>query len=129
MSSRLQITFRGLPPSEPIEARVRERVDKLDSLYDRISRCHVLIDTPHAHHHKGHLYEIHITIRVPQHDIVVSHASEANHAHEDAYVAVRDAFDAATRQLEDYVRRRRDTLKETAPHLGGILTPESAAKE
>jgi ribosome-associated translation inhibitor RaiA len=111
MPSRLQITFRGLPPSEAIEERVRERAEKLDSLCDRITSCHVLVEAPHAHHHKGKLYEIHLNILVPRHEIVVSRASNANHAHEDAYVAIRDAFDAATRQLEDYVRRQRGDVK------------------
>ncbi|UCE90564.1 MAG: cold shock domain-containing protein [Pseudomonadota bacterium] len=41
-----------------------------------------------------------------------------HHAHEDAYVAVRDAFDAAQRKLEAYVEQRRGQTKahETPPH-------------
>jgi ribosome-associated translation inhibitor RaiA len=115
MSSHLQVTFRGLPPSDAIEERIRERTEKLISLYDRIISCHVLVEAPHAHQHKGNVYEIHINLRVPRHDIVVSRGAALNHAHEDAYVAVRDAFDAAERQLEDYVRRQRDSKAHATP--------------
>lgn len=128
MSSRLQITFRGLPPSEAIEARVRDRAEKLDGLFDRIISCHVLVEAPHAHQHKGNVYEIHINLRVPRHDIVVSRAAALNHAHEDAYVAVRDAFDAAERQLEDHIRRTRGDTK-THGARPGTVTPEASAEE
>lgn len=125
MRSRLQITFRGLPPSEAIEAKVRERAEKLDSLFDRITSCRVHVESPHAHQHKGKLYEIHIELSVPQHEIVVSRAANANHAHEDVYVAIRDAFDAATRQLEDHVRRQRGEVKNhPQAALRVVPTPE-----
>src|SRR5690606_9101707 len=38
---------------------------------------------------------------------------------EDVYVALRDAFDAAKRQLEDYGRRQRGEVKSHAPVLHG----------
>lgn len=109
MSPRLQVTFRGLPPSEAIESRIRERADRLASFCDRILSCHVLVEAPHAHQHKGHVYEIHINLRVPRQQIVVTRSAALNHAHEDAYVAIRDAFDAAERQVDDYVRRQQDS--------------------
>jgi len=36
---------------------------------------------------------------------VIGREPTQHHAHEDVYVAIRDAFDAAKRQLEDYVRQ------------------------
>ena len=44
-------------------------------------------------------------------EIVVGRDPEAHHAHEDVYVAIRDAFDATRRLLEDHVRRGRGEVK------------------
>ena len=91
----------------------------------------------HQHHHQGNLYHARIDITVPDSEIVVSRERDQHHAHEDAYVAIRDAFDAARRQLEDFSRRRQQNVKthETPPHgkvsqllpeqdFGKIETPE-----
>jgi hypothetical protein len=52
-----------------------------------------------------------VNITVPGAEIVVSSEPHAAHEHEDAYVAVRDAFSAVARRLEDYARRRRGATK------------------
>ena len=44
-----------------------------------------------------------------------------NHAHEDFYVTMRDAFNAARRQLEDYVRRRRGKVKRHDVEAHGLI--------
>jgi len=104
--------------SDAVEARVRERAEKLDRFAGRIMSCRVVIEAPHKHHHKGGLYKVHIDITVPGGELVVNRESGLDHGHEDVYVAVRDAFDAARRQLEDYVRRQRGKVKthEIPPH-------------
>ncbi|MFQ5792820.1 MAG: cold shock domain-containing protein, partial [Acidobacteriota bacterium] len=48
---------------------------------------------------------------LPGEELVVSRNPADHAAHEDVYVAVRDAFDEVRRQLEDCVRRRRGHLK------------------
>ena len=60
------------------------------------------IEARHHHHHQGNLYHIGLRIRLPFRDVVVSRDPEQNHAHEDIYVAMRDAVDAARRQLMAY---------------------------
>jgi cold shock CspA family protein len=118
MQKPLQITFRNLPPSEAIEAKVRQQVDKLEELCDRIQSCRVVIDAPHKHHHKGNLYQVTIDLSVPNEEIVVNRDPSADQAHQDCYVAVRDAFNAAKRQLKTYVDRQRRHVKthEAPPH-------------
>lgn len=111
----VQITFRGIPSSAAIEAKVRERAAKLERLYPRITSCRVAIETPHAHHHKGKLFHVRIDLTVPQHELVVSRDPAMNHAHEDVYVAIRDAFEAAERQLEDFARKQRGEVKTSRP--------------
>ncbi len=100
-----RIQFRGMEPSPAVETRIRERIDGLAQFHDRITSCNVVVDAPHRHGHKGQIYRISIDITVPGAELFVGKEAADNHAHEDVYVAVRDAFDAATRQLEDRVRR------------------------
>jgi cold shock CspA family protein len=59
---------------------------------------------------------------VPGGEIVVNRNHPLDHAHEDVYVAMRDSFDAARRQLEDHVRHLRGAVKPHAPRAIGRVT-------
>jgi cold shock CspA family protein len=132
----LQITFKNMAPSEVIEAHIREAALKLDSFYDEIMGCRVLVETPHQHHRKGKQYHVRIDLTVPGGELVIKRAPRritdkplryqnapddvelqesrepSKYAvHDDIQLAIRDAFDAARRKLQDYARRRRGVLK------------------
>jgi len=127
MQLPLQITFRNMEPSEAIEAKIRERSERLDRVYERITSCRVVVEAPHRHHHQGNLVHLRIDLKVPNGELVVNREPDQHHAHEDAYVAVRDAFDAMQRQLEDFARRQRADVKlHEPPALGRVasLFPE-----
>lgn len=108
MSIPVQVTFRDMEPSASVEAYIRNWVTKLEHIYSRIERCEVVVERPHQRHLKGQRFHVRVTLAVPGPDVVVSRDHALNGAHEDAYVAVRDAFRAARRQLEDHVRTKRD---------------------
>ncbi len=84
--------------------------------------CRVVVEAPHKHHHRGNIYHVRIDITVPDEELVVSRDPGQQQTHDDVYVAIRDAFKAARRQLEDYARKRRGDVKshEPPPH-GRIL--------
>jgi cold shock CspA family protein len=107
----LQITFRNIPPSRAIELSIRERSGKLDRFSDLIMGCRVVVEARHRRRHQGKLYHVRIDLTVPGDEIMVSREPALRHTHEDIYVAVRDAFDAARRRLEDYARRHRQQVK------------------
>jgi ribosomal subunit interface protein len=107
MAIPLQITFRNMLPSLAVRARIEEQAEKLVRFNDRLMSCRVVVRAPHRHHRKGRLYEVSIDAKVPGSEIAVNHAPGGNHAHQDIYVAVRDAFNALTRRLEDAARIRR----------------------
>lgn len=135
MEIPLKITFRNMPPSKAIEANIQEKVTKLESLYDGIMSCRVIVEAPHRHHHKGKAYQVRVDMTVPGDEIVInraptrleaarsprteelekefaeSHEPSKHGAHEDAYVAIRDAFNAAGRKLQDHARRKRGKVK------------------
>lgn len=117
MEVPLQLQFRNLEHSPAIEAAVRKHVDKLKSFNGDIISCRVAIESPHKHQYKGKLYHVVVDVRVPGKKIVVSRAPDDQQAHEDVYVAIRDAFDAARRQIQDYVRIRRGKVKTHGPPM------------
>lgn len=116
MQIPLQITIRDMPQSEALEAHIRDKVQKLDSLFEHVISCRVVVEAPHRHQHQGKEFTVRIDLGVPGSEIVVNR----DH-HEDVYVALRDAFDSAKRQLEDYARRlRRETKAHTPEHVGRV---------
>jgi ribosomal subunit interface protein len=106
----LQITIRDIEHSEALETRIREKAHKLDEFFNHIMSCRVVVEMPHKHHHQGKQFNVRIDIGVPGSEIVVNR----DHA-EDIYVALRDAFSAAKRQLEDYARKVRGDVKTHEP--------------
>ena len=116
MQLPLQITFRGLVSSQSLTERITRKVSGLEQLYGRITSCRVVIDAPHQHHHKGKTYRVSIELSVPGADITVNRDRGLNHAHEDVYVAIRDAFDAASRQLQATISRGHGEEKRHAAH-------------
>lgn len=107
MSIPLQLTFRDMDPTPALEALVRDWTNKLERVYPRIERCDVMIERPHQHQHKGQLFHVRVSVAVPGPDIVISRDQALDGAREDVYVAIRDAFRAARRQLEGLQHRRR----------------------
>jgi len=131
-----------MAPSMAIEADIRAKAAKLDRFYDKIMGCRVIVEAPHRHRHKGKRYHVRIDLTVPRGELVIKREpklvaetpsrvqkepdrklAETREpskyaAHDDIYVAIRDAFDAARRRLQDYARRQRGVVKlhEGLPH-------------
>jgi cold shock CspA family protein/ribosome-associated translation inhibitor RaiA len=114
--------------SGAIEAMVREKAAKLGTFSDQIMSCRVLVEPAGKHHQRGNQYEVRIDLTVVGEEIAVSRVPGRHAEYKDLQVALRDAFDAARRQLEDYGRRRRGAVKthEASPHARvSKLFPES----
>jgi ribosomal subunit interface protein len=106
MQVPLQITYHGIPRSDALDTRIRDKAAKLEEFYPRITSCRIVVEERHRHHHQGSQFTVSIDLRVPGHEVFVGR----DH-HEDVYVAVRDAFDAAARKLEDVARLQRGDVK------------------
>jgi ribosomal subunit interface protein len=122
MQKPLQINFRHMEPSAAVEARIRDEVAKLETFYDRIVGCRVTFESPHQHQRHGRLYLLRIDLTVPGREIVVSREHHDQHSHEDPYVAIRDAFNAMRRQLQDHVRRQQGQTKVHEQRLTGRVS-------
>ncbi|MCA9653308.1 MAG: ribosome-associated translation inhibitor RaiA [Myxococcales bacterium] len=104
MKLPLEITFRNVARTDDIEERIRSKAAKLDRFYDRITGCRVVVEAPHNHHNKGNQYQVHIELSVPGADLVVN-LDKGKPEHADLGVALRDAFNAAQRQLQAFAER------------------------
>ena len=111
MAFPLQITFRQTPASAALESRIRELAARLERFSTEIIRCHVIVQPPSHHQRQGSLYDFTLELTLPDARVTVRHTHPEDHAHEDPYVALRDAFTAARRKLQDYERKRRGDVK------------------
>jgi ribosomal subunit interface protein len=128
MQSPLKLTIHGVDHSDALETHIRAKMEKLEEFFERITACHVVVEMPHKHQQQGRQFNVRIDIGVPGSEIVVTR----DHA-EDVYVALRDAFDAAKRQLQDYAHKLRGEVKTHAPRrpsasdIAGEITEEGSS--
>jgi ribosomal subunit interface protein len=103
MQIPIQITVREMEHSPALDENIRSKATKLEQCFSPITSCRVVVEAPQKRRHHGGKFTVKLDITVPEQVIVVNHVQD-----EDVYVALRDAFDAAKRQLEDYARARRE---------------------
>lgn len=116
----IQIEFNGLPHSQTVEEHIRTKAAQLESLNAGAIDCRVSVEAPHKRRTQGRAYNLRINLHLPGDEIVVNHDSD-----EDIYVALRNAFAAAKRQLQAYTERQRGAIKHhemqtaSAARIGG----------
>jgi ribosomal subunit interface protein len=92
--------------SEALDAQIREKAHKLEEFYPNIMRCQVMVEEQQRHKQQGKLFNIRVHLTLPGGEIAVNRDRD-----EDVYVALRDAFDATKRKLEDFARKQRREVK------------------
>jgi cold shock CspA family protein len=107
----LTVAFRDFPPSEAVERAIAAAAERLDRYHPHVTSCRVTVGAPHRHHRKGRLFHVRIDLTVPGAELVVNREPPERHAHENVYLAVRDAFRAARRLLQDQIRVRTGRVK------------------
>ena len=105
MQNALQITFRDMPASEALETRIRQKAEKLEKFHPNITNCRVTVEESHRHRSQGRHFGVKVEVHVPGGQPVVASLKHD----EDAYVALRDAFGAVRRRLEEGIRRFKGT--------------------
>ena len=102
MTVPLEIHFHGLDKSAAIETRIREKFAKLERHFHRMSSCRVVLEAPHRNPAKAKVFHVRIEISIPGgKPIIINHEREGAHANEDLALTIRDAFDAALRQVDE----------------------------
>jgi len=121
MPADVQISFRDMEASPSVETQVRRRAQELAQFSHRISACKVTLEAAHRHKRQGRVYHVRIDLSVPGGPLVVNREPGEDHSHEDLHVAIRDAFDAVLRRLQDRMRRLDSQTKLHAiPSMGRI---------
>lgn len=114
MQLPLQISLHGIEHSDALYNAIRDKAEKLDRYYDRIMSCRVVLELGGRHKRHGKQFTVRVDLKVPGGEIVVTKEHD-----EEVQIALRDAFDAARRQLEDYARGQRGDVKRHPPEYTG----------
>ncbi|AWK86712.1 HPF/RaiA family ribosome-associated protein [Azospirillum thermophilum] len=125
MDTNLEIAFHNMDTVPEVETYIRERAEKLETLFDRLVGMRVAVENQHRQHRTGNVFDVHIELMVPGNDIVVSRQpqkAKERYANPDLRTSVRDAFDAAERQLKEYKDRMRRDVKAHDPEQPGRVT-------
>jgi len=107
MQIPLQITFRGMHPMPGAGSLIQEQAGRFERFSERIVQCHVTVDVPHRHQRTRREYRVHLNIKTPLGSVIVSRDPPPMPGPRQLDVAIREAFDAALRQLEGDAHRRR----------------------
>jgi ribosomal subunit interface protein len=116
MQVPIQITFHQCEHSEALAKHVRQRAEELEQFFPRLTSCRVVVSGEARHKHQGRSYNVRVDIATPGHHVSVHRDHD-----EDPFVATRDAFDAARRQLEDLARELRGDVKQHAQTFSGVV--------
>jgi ribosomal subunit interface protein len=105
MQVPLEISTRQIELTPDLEADLRRRVAKLERFFDRITSCRIAVERPSNHHQEGGPYRVRLDITVPGSELVAKKEGE------DLNAVIRDTFQAAERQVEEFADRRRGDVK------------------
>jgi len=109
MQIPLQVSLHGISSSDALQTAIRDKAATLERYYAHIVSCRVVLELEGRHKRHGRQFSARIDIKVPSGEIAVNRQED-----EDLQVALRDAFDAARRKLEDYARVQRGDVKRHA---------------
>lgn len=100
------IRFLNVDRSAAVEEAIHERIAKIERQYQELVGWRVTVDLPHRHSPQARGFSVRVDVTLKGHELVVEHVSN-----DDVYIAVRDAFDAIRRRIEDTVRVQRGDVK------------------
>lgn len=108
----LDITFHNVDSSDWAEREIRARVASLETIYDRLTSCHVRVEQRASNVNDTIPPVVRIEMGIPgRKDLVVAHEPERlqqRYQRPDLHTAINEAFRIAERQLRDYKDRLKD---------------------
>lgn len=130
MNVNLEVAFHNMDSSPALETLIRERAERFKQRYDRLVGIRVVVEKQMAQHRTGNVFDVHIELMVPGNDVVVSKPAKVQkrYSNPDAATSVRDAFDAAERQLDDRKRKDRDPTRTAFPREPGVIPGANPAE-
>jgi cold shock CspA family protein/ribosome-associated translation inhibitor RaiA len=126
-----QVTFRNMTAIADVRKTIESRIQKLESVCKPILSCRVTVEAPANHHRKGDPFHVRIDTTLTDGRIVVKHSeamytgkrdSDTTSERKCLMLAVRGAFSAARRKLQDHARLRRADVKTHEPNLTATVS-------
>lgn len=129
MDVNLEIAFHNMDTSPSLESLIAERVNRLKQRFSRLVGVRVAVEKQMAQHRTGNVFDVHVELMVPGTDLVVSRPAKVQkrYSNPDAATSVRDAFDAAERQLLDRKGKQRNPAR-AIPREPGVVPGTSPAE-
>lgn len=109
MKLPLDVRLLGIEPSPALETAIREKAARLDQVCDDLVSCRVTVESLHKHQQQGHPFAVRIDLTRPGQELAVDRFESP-----DVHIALRDAFDAMRRKLDDALGRVRTLEKARA---------------
>lgn len=129
MQTQLQIVWEHIEPSDFLKRRIEREVRSLERTFGRITSCKVHVEGRSRRQQQGGLYAVRARLLLPGGpEVDASRNPPQDHAHEDAYVTIRDVFGALKRQLRERVRERREESQHPDGQPHGIVSQLCADK-
>jgi cold shock CspA family protein/ribosome-associated translation inhibitor RaiA len=124
MEVPLDVTYRNVEKTPSIDDLIATKVEKLEEVCDHITACHIAVERAHTHPSHGSPYRVRINLTVPPgHELAIAKNPSEGVQYESLESVMRDAFDAARRQLRDLNEIQQNNTKEHPEQvLGGIVT-------
>ena len=95
-----EITYRNIDKTDSIDSLVREKIAKLEQFCDYMNSCRVVLEKAHENPSSGSPYKVSIDITIPHgREIAVSQNPDEGKQYPPLEAVIRDAFEAARRQL------------------------------
>lgn len=121
MDFPLELSFKDVARTEALDALIREKVTKLERMFDHLVGCRIIVETAARRQNQKVAYRVRIELSVPNDEIVVVR-EPAPDQREEVFVAVREAFAKATRRLERYKQQVQGEVKLTVAPPHGVVT-------
>jgi hypothetical protein len=102
MSVPVQITYRHLTASPTLDSCIQEEAQALTDIAGDVRSCHVVVELSHLHPRR---FSVRVHLAARSGEVDVTHTPPE--IEEDAVACVRQAFDAARRQLQTKTARLR----------------------
>jgi ribosome-associated translation inhibitor RaiA len=106
MKIPLQLAFEGTEPIEAARNEIERQVERLEKHNRAIIGCCVAVIAPSHKHRRGTGFQISIWLTIPPYEtVIVNHLPSDDPRYEHIEGAVREAFSAARRQVDDLARQ------------------------
>ncbi|MGF1478073.1 MAG: HPF/RaiA family ribosome-associated protein [Cyanophyceae cyanobacterium] len=112
MQVPVEISYQNVEKTEAIDSLIHEKISKLEQFCDHITSCRVAVEKAHDHPSSGSPFRVRLDITIPPgHELAVNRNPGEGNQYDSLPTVIRDAFEAARRQVVELNRRQQDQVK------------------